>query len=167
MRVQRHLTEYRRMPIHDQKMKYIKKSWLWLGTAHNHNASMVVITAVAVIFALPYFSRQINNIQVKVDSLGESVKNIYGHYVRETFCPKSKDSFKKDGNGQNVVEIALKYQPVENSVNVWEGTLNVAPIYFSIHGKMLELQTNFNANHMGRDCLDWGGYVVTYIPNPD
>ena len=147
-------------------MKYVKKVWSWLGTEQNHNAFMVVITAVALVFALPYFSRQINKVEVKIDSLQENIKSLYGHYVRESFCSELKDSFRKNADGQNIVEIKLKYPPIENSVTVWEGNVNVSPIYFKVNDKILILETNWNADLIKEECSPnyFGVYVVTYIP---
>ncbi|MEK7553944.1 MAG: hypothetical protein AAB517_01100 [Patescibacteria group bacterium] len=135
-----------------------QKAWSWLGQNDNHNNFIVILATAAIIAGF----LQINTIQIKIDTLQSSIKDIYGHYTRETFCSGLVNSFKKDSNGGNVVEIKLKNQPIENSVTIWEGALNVAPIYFKVTGNTINLETNFTADTM-RDC-GWGGYVVTYIP---
>ncbi len=63
----------------------MKKIWPWLGDQKNHNALMFIMTFIAVIVALPYFSNQINNVEIKVDSIETSLKEIYGRQMRETF----------------------------------------------------------------------------------
>jgi len=144
----------------------MKRLWNWLGADENHNASMVLITGVAVIFAFPYFSTQINHIEVKVDSLQESIKDLYGHYLKETYCSELLDSFSKNNNGETIIQIKLKHHAVPNSVNVWEGAMSVAPAYFTVDGDYVNVETNFSKDSFKGACTDPEFYyVVTYIPS--
>ena len=138
----------------------LRKAWSWFGRNENHNNFIIILASAAIIAGF----LQINTIQVKIDTLQSSIKDIYGHYTRETFCAELVNSFKKDSNGSNVVELKLKDQPVENSITIWEGAMNVAPIYFKVIGNTIDLETNFTADDIVRDCGGGGGYVVTYIP---
>ena len=118
-----------------------------------------------VILALPAFSNQINNIQVKIDSLEESIRGIYSSYVLETFCYEDlKDSFKQTELG-DILEIPLKEPAIPNSVNIWEGAMSISPIYFKVNGNHLEISTNFNTDALKDACATSDfKYSVTYIP---
>ena len=129
------------------------------------NRIIALGTIGSVILALPAFSNQINNIQVKIDSLEESIRGIYSSYVLETFCYEDlKDSFKQTELG-NILEIPLKEPAIPNSVNIWEGAMSISPIYFKVNGNHLEISTNFNADALkdARATSDFK-YSVTYIP---
>lgn len=151
-------------------MDCVKKIWSWIGTEHNHNAITVIITCMALVFAFPYFSNQINNIQIRVDSLQASIDGIYGKYKLEIFCyDELKDSF-KDVVGGKIVSIRLKQRPVPNSVNVWEGAMNISPLYFKVNDNVVEVETNFSVENLKEICSTPGSngngfkYTVMYIP---
>ncbi len=141
------------------------------GRAHERknlirtNWIIAIGTISSVILTLPIFSAQINNIQVKVDSLEASIHGIYASYTLETFCYDDlKDSFTKTDLG-NTVEIKLKKKPVINSINVWEGAVSVSPTYFRVNGDILEVSTNMDPKSLKEACssMDFK-YSVTYIP---
>jgi predicted PurR-regulated permease PerM len=138
----------------------------WLGKSENHNSAIVLIAFLGVVIALPVFTKQINNIEVKVDSLAQSIQGIYNSYTLESFCYDDlKNSFTKDSSG-NVVQIKLKNKPVPHSVNVWEGPVSVNPLYFKIDGNILNISTNFDADSFKQACdtsPDYR-YTITYIP---
>ena len=71
-------------------MRLIKKIWLMCGEEINHNNLVVILTALAIFAGF----WQINTIQVKIDTLQSSIKDIYSHYNRETFCKEI--SFEKN-----------------------------------------------------------------------
>ena len=129
------------------------------------NWIIAIGTIGSVVLALPFFSRQINSIQVKVDSLEASIRGIYSSYTLETFCyDELKDSFRKTELG-NTVEIKLKEAAVSNSVNVWEGAMSVSPTYFKVNGNLLNVSTNMDSASLKEACatMDFK-YSVTYIP---
>ena len=147
-------------------MDFIKRFWSWLGESTNHNALMVVITGAAVVLAFPYFSKQINNIQIRVESLQESIESMYGHFVRESFCSELKDSFSKNDKGENIVSIRLSRVPVPNSISIWEGIVSIPPAYFSVHENIIETETHWSPEVIERECQNngIGSFIVTYIP---
>jgi len=146
-------------------IKLITKSWKWLGEDTNHNAAMVIVTGVALILAFPYFSRQINNVQIQIDSLQESIEGLYGNFVQETYCSELKDSFGTNDRGQKVVYISLEHKPIPNSVSVWEGIVNVPPIYFKVDGQVVEIETHWSPEILDQ-CGDAGigAFTILYIP---
>jgi len=111
----------------------IKPTRQWIGRPENYNAAIALIAFFGVIVALPIFSKQINNIQISVDSLQQSIKGIYSQYIVETFCyDQLKNSFTQDKTLGNVVNITLKEKPIPFTVNLWEGALNVDPTEYRI-----------------------------------
>lgn len=137
----------------------------WMGKEENHNSAIVLIAFVGLIVALPIFSKQVSNIQVKVDSIEESIKGIYGSYLLETFgYEELKDSFVQNASG-TVVRIKLSHRPTLKSVNVWEGPMSVNPSYFKVDGDILDVETIFDAASF-KEAADSGyRYTVTYIPD--
>lgn len=98
-------------------MNQLKKIWSWIGTQENHNALVITLALFGLIIALPYFSKQINNIQVKVDSLDASVQEMYSRNTIEKFS-FDNINFNK-GEKSNNLEIILKNKPIGNSVMLW------------------------------------------------
>lgn len=120
----------------------------------------------SVIVALPIFSTQINNIQVKVDTLQASIKGLYAAYTLETFCKELGGSFQHTANG-TVVLLHLKKVPIQNSLNVWEGAVSVSPTYFHVSGNIVSVETNMTnitPDNISELCANDFKYSVTYIP---
>ncbi|OGZ53123.1 MAG: hypothetical protein A3B25_03230 [Candidatus Ryanbacteria bacterium RIFCSPLOWO2_01_FULL_48_26] len=142
----------------------MKKFWNWLGEEKNHNALTIILAFIAVVFAFPFFSKQINNIQVKIDSIEQSIKNLYQRYALETFCPSDLKNSYKPENGQYIVQLNLKNKPVHNSVSIWEGAFVISPSYFTVEGNKISLETNFGPNDIDQGC-DHSSfqYTVTYV----
>lgn len=140
----------------------MKKVWSWLGKTENHNVLMILITVMAVILALPIFNR----LNVQINALQQSIEGLYGQYTRETFCSELKDKFGNNNVGQRVVFIKLKYIPIPNSISVWEGAMNISPIYFSVQGDTIAVEGNWTPEIIEQECSGGaiGAYVVTYIP---
>jgi hypothetical protein len=144
-----------------------KPTRLFIGKEENHNAAIVLITFVGFVVALPLFSRQINNIQIKVDAIEATVRSIYGSFVRESFSYEDlKNNFSESSFG-NVVQIKLKHAPVANSVSVWEGSANIPPQYLHLVDNILSVETNNSAQTFEQYAKLYPDfeYVVTYIPD--
>jgi hypothetical protein len=131
-------------------------AWKWFGSQANHNAITAIVALAALLFA--------RNINIKIDSIEQSIKNLYQHYALETFCPKDIKNYLKTQNGQYLIELSLKNKPVSNSVNVWEGTFNISPNYFDIKGNTINLESNFDPKTVDQGCNhDSFQYIVTYV----
>lgn len=144
--------------------RYLVGAWKWLGNDTNHNALTILLATVAVILAFPFFSKKIDNIEIRVNSIEQDLRNLFQKYTLETFCYNDlKDSF-KTVNGQTVVDIRLKSVPITNSVSLWEGALNVPPNSFKVEGNIIEEETNLNADGLKALCNNGGfNYTVTYV----
>ena len=141
----------------------------WIAKAENYNSAIVLIAFFGIVVALPLFSKQINQIQVTVDSLQQSIKGIYSKYTLETFCyVQLKESFAQDKELGLVVRIPLKDKPIPFTINVWEGGMNVNPVDYKVDGNILVVQASGNAADLKTLCAENTsfGYTVTYIPDP-
>lgn len=125
-------------------LKRLKRLWTWLGRDANHNAAMVIITAVAVVFAFPYFSRQISNVQVSIDSIAASVQELFSQQVTEYFHYNQVKDFKKvqSDSGADFLQIPLQEEPVKNSVMLWFGGVLQTPDWYKTDGRLLLLKLN-------------------------
>lgn len=132
-------------------------------------ASAAVISALgsagSAILALPQFSKQINNIQVKVDSIEASLQQLYQHYDREVItCDQVKSGAKATSDG-TLLTLTLKHSAIPNSVNVWWGEMYLTPTDYSTAGNVLNIHFNPQGPGVIIASCELTPIVVTYVEN--
>ncbi|PIV42759.1 MAG: hypothetical protein COX92_01040 [Candidatus Nealsonbacteria bacterium CG_4_10_14_0_2_um_filter_40_15] len=142
-----------------------KTIWGWFGEEKNHNVLTFIIALIAVILAFPYFSKQINNIQIKIDSIESSLQQLYQHYDREIItCDQIKDGAKTTDDG-TLLTIYLKNKAISNSVNVWWGEMYLSPTDYSVTDNILVIHFVPQTPDVIIDSCNLIPIVAVYVEN--
>jgi len=145
--------------------KFLKNIWNWLGKQENSNALTIILASIAVLLALPYFSKQINNIQIKVDSIETNIQKLYDHYNREIFTYDQIKNGIKPAKDGTLVTIHLKSKPIPNSVNVWWGVMYLSPTDYSVIDNTVTIHFTPQTPDEIADPKNETPFVVAYVEN--
>ncbi len=111
-----------------------------MGRQENHNACIIIIAVFALIFAFPYFSHQINNVQVQINSIESDLEELYRRNVVEEFSFEYLSNFEfRAMETMNQLKIILKDEPIKNSVMLWFGDQLTNPTNYHVEGKTINL----------------------------
>lgn len=120
----------------------------------------------SMVLALPLFNSQINNIQVKVDSLQESIEQMFERTEKEVFrYPELNNHITANPSGGSIIRLTLAHKPVKGSVNVWWGSMNLSPVYVDIEGQdvVLNFVDHAPENLIAEEGYSDIGFTVSYI----
>ncbi len=98
----------------------------------------------SMVLALPLFNQQINNIQVKVDSLQESLNSMYSRYETDVFTREQIMATMSEGPDNGVrFEVELTNEPIENSLNIFWAPAFISPTMYEVVGKKVILNVPY------------------------
>ncbi len=145
----------------------IKPFRRWLSKDENYNAGVFLIAFFGLVVALPVFSNQINNIQIKIDSVQTSLKEMFSRQRTEVFSAIEADKFEVidyQGKG-DYLKIPLKETPLQGSVTLWFTGLVQSPDWYITNDNIVLLKMSYTKNDLKElfsGVSDYNPIIVTY-----
>lgn len=143
----------------------VKGIWSFLGNQQNHNALIVLITFFGLMLALPYFSKQINNIQVQIDSMDATIRTLYNMRITEVFDKDKIRTATIEPHGSGVdLTLLLESSSIEpKSVNIWWGSMYLNPSDFKVHENRVTIYFDAITVEQSRELLQTTPFTITYL----
>ena len=141
----------------------------FVGADDNNRILSLMVTTMGLVFALPFFAYQINNIDVRIDNLQASLENIYNSYQKEVFKYSDiKNDFQQNGTDVKI-SFHLKNKPIPNSVQIWWGEENsvgsaqISPQFIDVEDNVVTV--NYSNRDLGSltNPATERGYMIIYV----
>jgi hypothetical protein len=98
------------------------------------------------------FKATVRTLEKKVDSISEQMKVFYSRKIIEQYGKNNWNEVRTVRRGDDprfILEVTLKQKPIPNSIEVWEGRMEMGEEDYVLNGQKLQFPANTNTPKLG------------------